>query len=72
MPATRCAYCLSSNYTLIDSDCARIVNICELGKPIRLISPGELDEMSFAYVGGVFRLNKIRSSVSIGIITRAK
>lgn len=70
-PATRRAYCLSSNYTLIDSDCARIVNTSELGKPILLISPGEFTEMSFAYMDfrcqGCFPLNKIWSSVSIGI-----
>lgn len=49
VPADR-AYCLSSNYTLIDSDCARIVNTSELGKPIRLISPGALAKMSFAFM----------------------
>jgi len=45
------AYCLSSNYTLIDSDCARIVNTSELGKPIRLISPGELAQNELSVYG---------------------
>lgn len=44
------AYCLSLNYTLIDSDCARIVNTSELGKPIRLISLSALAKMNFGFM----------------------
>ena len=48
--ASSSAYCLSLNYTLIDSDCAPIVNPSELDKLIRLISLGELTKMSFAFI----------------------